>query len=291
MIKKILGIALSLFLSTTCCFASDLSDMCAQPYDLSMKGTRFLSAVTGMNTLSQAIANSIIKKELKKSTGTKGFKVKMKSYSAKDLASGRFKSLKISGKDLNFDGVYVSNFDAETICGFNYVSLNKNSIKFKENFAMNYSMTITDEDLHKTVLSTDYLNFLHSLNVKIGSFNLLELEYLDAKFKDDKLLFSMNMNNKMFNYSIPLYIGASAKISVKNGKIILSQVHLENLNKKINLTQLTNLLNKINPLTYTVDVLDNKNSKVAIKTLNIKEDKLILDGTLFVPKNTDEKRK
>ena len=105
--------------------ASDMSTYCASPHDLSLKGTQILTNVTGMTLLTQAVANSIVKSELKKSTGANGFKVKMKSFSAKDLVDGRFKSLNINGKNLNFDGVYVSEFNANTVCNFNYIKATK----------------------------------------------------------------------------------------------------------------------------------------------------------------------
>ena len=215
----------------------------------------------------------------------------MKSFSAKDLAAGRFKSLNIYGDNLNFDGIYVSKFNASTICDFNYIKATKKSVSFKENFAMNYSMTISDEDLRKTVLSKDYLTFLQSLNIKLGGFNLLELKDVDVKLKDDKFHFSLKMANTMFNYKLPLNLDVSAKMKVQNGQIKVSEVAWENLNQKISLTQVTNLLNMINPLHFTVNVLDNANTKLALQTLDIQGDKLILDGTLFIPKNTEESRK
>lgn len=292
MFKKLIGICLFLATFSSSAQATDLSKMCAAPYDLSWKSTKVLTNVTGMTFLTQSIANSIIKGELKKATGSKGFKANMKSFSAKDLAAGRFKSLTITGKNLNLDGVHLSEFNASTICNFNYIQATKKSVKFKENFAMNYSMTITNDDLKKTVLSKDYLNFLHSMNLKIGSsINLLELQDVDVNFKDDKFYFSLQMKNTLFNYSIPFDMEVSTKMKVQNNKIKVSEVKLENLNQKISLTQITNLLNMINPLTFSVDVLDNKNTKVAIKTLDIEKDKLTIDGTLFVPKNTEEARK
>ena len=156
-------------------FASDLTTYCAQPYDMSKTPTKVLTAITGMNFISKAVANSIIKKELKKSTGAKGFKVKMNSFSAKDLANGRFKGLDISGENLDFDGVYVSKFNANTVCDFNYVKATTKDVKFKENFIMKYNMIISDVDLRKTLLSKNYLTFLNSLNVKVGALNLMEL--------------------------------------------------------------------------------------------------------------------
>lgn len=291
MYKKLTSLFISLLFTVSIANASDISAMCAQPYDMSWKGTQILTNITGMTLLSQAVANSIVKKELKNSTGEKNFKVKMKSFSAKDLAAGRFKSLNISGKDLNFDGVYLTNFSASTICDFNYIQANKNSVKFKENFAMNYSMTVSDNDLRKTVISEDYLKFLKSLNLKFGGLSLLELENVDVKLQNDKLVYSLKMNNSMFNYNIPFNIDVSAKMKVQNGQIKATEVALANKNQKLNLTQVTNLLNMINPLNFTVNVLDNANTQVALKNLDIQGDKLILDGTLFVPKNTEESRK
>lgn len=292
MFKKLIGICLFVVTFSTSAFASDLSNMCAAPYDMSWKSTQILTNVTGMTFLTQAIANSIIKGEIKKATGTKGFKANMKSFSAKDLAAGRFKSLTITGKNLNLGGVHLSEFDASTICNFNYIQATKKTIKFRENFAMNYSMAITNDDLKKTVLSKDYLSFLHSMNLKIGSnINLLELQDVDVNFKDDKFYFSMAMKNTLFNYSIPFNMDVSTKMKVQNNKIKVSEVKLENLNQKISLTQITNLLNMINPLNFTVNVLDNENTKIAINTFDIKNDKLTIDGTLFVPKNTEEVRK
>ena len=71
----------------------------------------------------------------------------------------------------------------------------------------------------------------------------------------------------------------------------MTEVESFDNNKKINLTRITNLLNLINPLNYTVDMLGNKNSKLSLNNLNIKGDKLVLDGTIFIPKNSTEIQK
>lgn len=291
MIKKILVICVCLTMAVTSANAKDLSIYCAEPHNMSLKSTRFLSTITGFTPLSQAIANSIVKKELAKSTGSKGFKVKMKSFSANDLMAGRFKSLDISGNNLNFDGVYVTKFNASTVCDFNYVKATPKTVTFVDNFPMTYSMTITDSDLKKTVLSKDYLTFLKSLNVKFGGLSLLELKDVDVNLKDDKFHFVLKMNNKMFNYNVPLNMNLSAKMKIQNGKIKVTEVASEGLNQKLNLTQLTNLLNLINPLNFTVDVLGNSHSKLALNNLDIKGNKLVLDGSIFIPKSTSEDHK
>lgn len=290
MIKKLIALLTTIMLTSSITFADDLTQFCAQPYDMSMKGTKFLTAITGMNFLSRAIANSVVKSELKKSTGAKGFKVKMNSFSAKDLAAGRFRGLDISGDNLDFDGVYVTQFNANTVCDFNYVKATTKDIKFKENFIMKYNMTISDVDLRKTLLSKNYLTFLNSLNIKVGPMNLMELKDVDVKLKADKFYFILKMNNKIFGRNVPVTLNMSSKMKIENGQFKVSEVTFENFNQKISLTQLTNVLNLINPLNFTVDVLNNKNTKLALNNFDIKGNKIMLDGTVFVPKNTEQKK-
>ena len=290
MIKKLIALLTTIMLTSSITFADDLTQFCAQPYDVSMKGTKFLTAITGMNFLSRAIANSVVKSELKKSTGAKGFKVKMNSFSAKDLAAGRFRGLDISGDNLDFDGVYVTQFNANTVCDFNYVKATTKDIKFKENFIMKYNMTISDVDLRKTLLSKNYLTFLNSLNIKVGPMNLMELKDVDVKLKADKFYFILKMNNQIFGRNVPVTLNMSSKMKIENGQFKVSEVTFENFNQKISLTQLTNVLNLINPLNFTVDVLNNKNTKLALNNFDIKGNKIMLDGTVFVPKNTEQKK-
>lgn len=290
MIKKLIALLTTIMLTSSITFADDLTQFCAQPYDMSMKGTKFLTAITGMNFLSRVIANSVVKSELKKSTGAKGFKVKMNSFSAKDLAAGRFRGLDIFGDNLDFDGVYVTQFNANTVCDFNYVKATTKDIKFKENFIMKYNMTISDVDLRKTLLSKNYLTFLNSLNIKVGPMNLMELKDVDVKLKADKFYFILKMNNQIFGRNVPVTLNISSKMKIENGQFKVSEVTFENFNQKISLTQLTNVLNLINPLNFTVDVLNNKNTKLALNNFDIKGNKIMLDGTVFVPKNTEQKK-
>lgn len=267
------------------------SSYCVQPYDLSLKGTQILTNITGMSFLSRSIANSVIKNELKKASGTNGFKVKMKTYSAKDLLDGRFKSLNITGKNLDIDGLHISNFSADTVCDFNYVKATTKSVTFKDNFIMKYNLDITEDDLRKTVISDDYVKKLKSLNLNILGLNLFELKNVDVKLENNKFYYMLGMNNKIFNKSIPLNLVISANVAIVNGKIKTRHITLENFNTKlISISQASKLLNLINPLSFTINIAGNSNSKITLSNMIIQDKKIILDGILFIPKNTEEKR-
>ena len=125
--KKFLILLMSLIITGGTSFASPSSFVgCAAPYDLSSGIGRTLANATGSNLIAQQVAQSLIKRQLKKESGEK-FKVKVSSYSMADLKAGRFKSLDISGENLDLDGVFVSYLDFKTLCDFNYIVFDKNT--------------------------------------------------------------------------------------------------------------------------------------------------------------------
>ncbi len=292
MIKKLLSLFIGLLISTTFVCAKPMYDankLCSAPYNVSGWGTRTFFNFTGSTLLAQSIAQNIIKSEFKKLTGENKFKVKLKTYSAKDLYDGRFKSLNISGENLNMEGIHLTSFKANSLCGFNYIQLNKDKIKFRENFLMDFSILISDEDLRKTMISSDYLALLNMLNLKTYGLNLFEIKDVNVKLYNDKFYFILKTENKIFQKSFPLTFVISSKLVVKDGKILLTQVEVENFDKRLNLSQITQFLNVINPLNFTLDIMDNKESQLQVKTIDIIENTLLVEGMIYVPKNTIKK--
>lgn len=269
-------------------FAScDYSTLCApKAYDLSSKGCRITSQITGMTFLAEKIAQSIIKSELKKAT-TEKFKVEMKSYSINDLIHGRFKYLKISGKNLEIDGAYLTSFETKTLCDFNYVELNKNSIKFKENMVMDFAIEISNTDLKKTMKSTGYLDMLNKVRLSAMGITFFRLDGADVQIKNNKLYFTINVTSPMSARPIPVVVSSSVK--VEEGRIVLTKVELTNIYAVIDLSKITYLLDIINPLTFSTDILNNKKSKMSIKKVDIIGDRIFINGMVFIPKNTETK--
>lgn len=284
--SKLLLVFLLVLFSIQGALAQDLSAYCAQPHDLSTKPTRFFSKITGTTAITQNIANSLIKKELRNTTGSKALKAKIKTFSATDLLDGRFKSLTLKGSNLNFNGVYITNFDAKTICSFNNIKANKSPVVFKDNFAMQYDMLLSSDDLNKTLNSPEYQAILSMLNVKSFGINLFNINKVNVSLDSDKFIFSLLMNNDLFGYKVPINMNVSTKLAVENGKIKVSELLLDNnKNSKINLSQLASLLNVINPISVSTNILGSDNAKVAVDNLKIEKNKLNISGTLFVPKS------
>ncbi|MFA7659513.1 MAG: LmeA family phospholipid-binding protein [Candidatus Gastranaerophilaceae bacterium] len=282
--KLVLIFVLMVFCSTQAFAVCDYSAMCAsKAYDLSSRGCQVTSRVTGMTFLAEKIAQSIIKRELRKETKEK-FNVEMKSYSANDLLHGRFKSLKISGKNLEIDGVYLSSFEAKTLCDFNYVELNKKTLKFRENMAMEFSIVISDTDLRKTIQSVGYLDMLNKVNLSGMGITFFKLSGADVRLKNNKLYFTIKVTSPIS--AKPLDIVVRSDLKVEDGNIVMTKVDFANLFTVIDLSKAAYLLNALNPLTFSTEILNNKNSEMSVKSVDIIGDKVFIKGTVFIPKNT-----
>lgn len=281
--KLVLILGLMIFCSTQAFAACDYTGKCtATPYDLSAKGCQITSNVTGLTFLSEKLAGLIIKKELKKAT-KENFKVKIDSYSAQDLANGRFKSLKISGKNLEIEDVYLTSLEAQTVCDFNYVELKGNSLKFKENMVMKFNIDISNTDLKKTINSTGYLNMLNRVNLSSMGITFFKLSSADVQVKNNKLYFTINVTSPLSAKPIPVVVRSDLK--VQDGDIVLTKLDIVNLYTVLDLSKATYLLNVLNPLTFSTEILNNKNSEMKIQTVDIIGDKIHIGGNIFIPKN------
>lgn len=285
--RLVLILGLMVFTSTQAFALCDYSSMCApKPYDLSSRGCQLTSKVTGMTFLAEKLAQSIIKRELKKETKEK-FKVQMKSYSLNDLVHGRFKSLKISGKNLEIDGIYLTSLEAKTVCDFNYVELDKKSIKFKENMLMNFAIEISDVDLRKTVQSKGYLDMLNRVNLSGFGITFFKLNGADVQIKNNKLYFTIKVTSPFS--AKPLAIAVRSDLKVEDGNIVMTKVDFVNLFTVIDLSKVTYLLNALNPLSFSTEILNNKKSEMRIQNVDIIGDRIFIKGNVFIPKNSIKK--
>ncbi len=241
-----------------------------------------ISKILGTNFLSQKIGESIIKKELKKETKGK-FKVSLKSRSMGDLINGRFNSLSMVGKNLDVEGVKISKFSSKTLCGYNSVQLNKDSVAFRENMVLDYALEITDNDLEQTLDANGYLTALRNFKIQAGGFNLLKVETATVKIRENKLYFIFNAKSPMFAKNFPLVL--KSDIEIKNGRLGLKQLQTVNTVAGINLTPLVKLLEKTSPIAFTSAIMDNENSKVSVDTIKIVNNVIVINGYVLIPKN------
>lgn len=284
--KKIaLLIILMIFCAIPSFAACDYMNFCpSKSYGLSSKMGQAVSRGIGATSLSEKIAQARISNELKKTTH-QHFDVNVKSYSFQDFIHGRFKSIVISGKNLDIKGAHISALELKTLCNFNYVQFNKSPVRFKENLIVGFTMVISDNDLMQTMKSNGYLDTLNCVNVEGCGITFFKLSGADIEIKNNKLFFTVRVTSQLL-LAKPLDIKISTDLKVEDGRIVFTKVDLNSLPKGIDLKNVAYRLNAMNPLTFSLDVLENKNTKMCIKDVKIVGDKITIKGNIFIPKNS-----
>lgn len=281
--ETLLLLSIMTFIAIPAFASCDYEHFCApHAYNLSSKKEQTISRRLGATLLSEKIAEIRIKEEFKKITKQK-LDVSVKSYSIQDLFNGRFKSITVSGKKLNIKGVYLTSLELKTLCDFNYVKFNKTPIQFKENMIIGFSTVISDEDLMKTMQSNGYLDRLNCVNVHGCGITFFKLSGAGVNIKNNKLNFKIKVTSQLL-LEKPIDIAISTDLHANNGRIALTKIDLKNVVKGVDLSKVANQLNSMNPLTFSLEVLENKNTKMCIRNVEIIGNQIMITGNIFIPK-------
>lgn len=268
--------------------AQDCSTLkCPAPYDLTSGFSRGMSTVTGQKFLSEKIGEKLVKKAIKKNITSGDIKVNLDAYSVRDLKAGRFKSLEINGKNVDIQGVYISSFNAKTLCNFNYIANDKRgNYIVKEDIPASFNAIITEEDLNKTMLSSDYKRMIDDINSIGGNLNIFQITSTNIKLKNDKMYYVLKYSMPFVRKTKELVITANLK--VENGQIELANTNFLNNSMALDVDKLSKLINYINPLDFSAKILENKDAKFNIETVNISNGKITIDGNMTILKDKEQ---
>lgn len=268
--------------------AQDCSTLkCPAPYDLTSGFSRGMSTVTGQKFLSEKIGEKLVKKAIKKNITSGDIKVNLDAYSVRDLKAGRFKSLEINGKNVDIQGVYISSFNAKTLCNFNYIANDKRgNYIVKEDIPAAFNAIITEEDLNKTMLSSDYKRMIDDINSIGGNLNIFQITSTNIKLKNDKMYYVLKYSMPFVRKTKELVITANLK--VENGQIELANTSFLNNSMALDVDKLSKLINYINPLDFSAKILENKDAKFNIETVNISNGKITIDGNMTILKDKEQ---
>ena len=268
--------------------AQDCSTLkCPAPYDLTSGFSRGMSTVTGQKFLSEKIGEKLVKKAIKKNITSGDIKVNLDAYSVRDLKAGRVKSLVIKGKNVDIQGVYISSFNAKTLCNFNYIANDKRgNYIVKEDIPASFNAIITEEDLNKTMLSSDYKRMIDDINSIGGNLNIFQITSTNIKLKNDKMYYVLKYSMPFVRKTKELVITANLK--VENGQIELANTSFLNNSMALDVDKLSKLINYINPLDFSAKILENKDAKFNIETVNISNGKITIDGNMTILKDKEQ---
>jgi len=281
--KKIIILLGLCLLSSTASIAANCEYSCVEPYDINGKFSTFISNITGLNFTQTKISEAVLKKSISKTVkGDKNLKVDIESYSAKDLKNGIFKSLLISGENVVVEDIYLSSLELKSLCDFNYVQYDKKgNLTFKEDFPMSFNITMDSDDINNTMKSEKYKKVINDVN-KLG-LGGIKVASTTSSIRGNKFYYALNIEIPFIKKEQKVEI--SADIKVKNGKIDFDNTRLASNSFNLDLKRFDFLMDYLNPLDFSVNIFNNKDAKVYIKNIAIKNNTIVTDGTIVVPKD------
>lgn len=262
----------------TSCFAQGCSFSCVEPYNLSHGVSRFMSNVTGSNILGNTVAQIILKRSIMQNSNGGKYKVNIDSYSLKDLKKGIFKKFTLKGKDVIIDGASFSELKLKTLCDFNYIDMtNPKKPIFKETLPLEFRVVMTEDDINRSIQSPNYRKTID----KINSYGFIKILSEKIRIANDQFFYIIKAAIPFG--SMNLVIASDLKIN--DGKIDFSNTRLVNDTIYLDLKKLDWLINYINPLDYSLKVLENNNAMLSVKNVEIKDNKVYAYGWVVIPKN------
>lgn len=260
-------------------FALEANYCAVEPYKVGNNFTRAFSKYSGANFLLTKVAQGRLKYELEKQTGDE-FTVNIKPFGAVDFANGKFESLEISSKNPSFEGFYITDFQAKTLCGYNHVKFDPYDTKFIENFAMSFSGRITQTDLNKTILRQSYKEKIKTFNQKAGKLLMMKVYEPNISILDEKI-------EMTFKVLLPLVGTKTFKttfsLQVNDGNVEICDLEIQN-GYSLSSDSILAILNIFNPLSFDTKINKVQNAKIIAKNVNIRNNEIILDGEFIVPK-------
>ncbi len=268
--KKFLILFLSVLLSSNLVFAE--IDRLSQEY---LQNTNHFTIT---KPLAEWVAKKALKKALKKQTGTK-FDVKFEGYTTSSIKRGVFKSIEIEGKDVKIDDITVPYVKLKSLDEYNYIDYTKTPIKFMCDMTYAYELFLDEDAINTALKDSDYNKVIAKVN-RIAS-PLFVIKGVRTKIKDGKLYI-------ITDYNLPLSVTkdrsfiARSDFEVVNGVIRAKNVKIDTSYGNLGLNKVANLINYLNPLDFTVDLLESGKQRTTIENINIVDNKVRVDGKIYV---------
>lgn len=232
-----------------------------------------------LRPVAENIVEKNIKQALKKETGS-NFDVKFSGYSVSSMKEGIFKSLELTGKDFVSYDIPITYLHLKSLDDYNYIDYKQNPIVFKSDMTFSYDMLLSEDSVNKALEGKDYQNVIKNVN-KIA-YPLFVTKNVRTKILENHMYLIMTYNIPLIKSSKEKTFVMTTDFTVENGKIKAKNVHIDSSYGNIGLNKVANLINLLNPLDFTLKLIDTKKCNGIIENVNIIDNKIKIDGKIFI---------
>ena len=271
--KKIFTILLIAFLTSNICFAVDRYSV---EY---LQGKNHFSLT---RKIAEKSVKSTLRKALKKETGT-NFDINFEGYTLSSIKRGVFKSIELTGKDVNYNGMVIPHVHLQSLDDYNYIDYTKNPVVFMCDMTYAYEIWLDDESLNTALKDAAYSKILTRVNKIAKPFFVVK--GVRTKIKDDKLYIITDYNLPLATTKDRSFV-AQSDFEVINGKIKAKNIHIDSAYGNLGLNKVANLINYLNPLEFAVDILGSGKQKTIIENVNIIDNQVKISGKIYLKAGT-----
>lgn len=233
-----------------------------------------------MNPFVESFAQNAIKRALKKKIGPGKYKVKFEIYTVSSLKKGVFKTLNIEGKNLTIDEVPVPKLVLKSVTDYNWIDYKADPILIKSDMMFNYELELDEGSINQALKHKSYLKTLERVNQR--AYPLFEISNVKVRIMRDLAYIVMD-------YSLPLAKSkktrkfvVSTDFKVEDGKIRAKNVAIDKAYGSLSLDKVTNLVNLVDPLSFTLLKLNEKDCKGRVENVKIENDIIRINGKIFI---------
>ena len=110
---------------------------------------------------------------------------------------------------------------------------------------------------------------------------MLKISNVETKLENSQLHLIFEVESSFFKTSQPVKFDTTAKLKVVDGRVQITEI--QNMSKRVDLSQLANVLNYMNIFNFEFELFQGAKTHVIVKDVDIVGNKLITEGIFYIP--------
>lgn len=263
-----------------CAQTAFANELCPTTYELTSGWAKFASRASGSNFIHTTVLERYLEKQISKNLGGK-FDIKIDSFSVPDLKEGKFRGVKATGENIEIDKVSVSKATLNSICTFNQIEKTEDAqYRFVTDFPADLTVELSAADLNKITQTTDYKKTLRQINESLMGF--LKIDGINFEIKNSKLWYNLSFSTPFSPKKQSVKVGTGLRL--KNNEISVENLETSGKSAILKILSMSDALNYVNPLDFSVKILENSRINADVKEVSIDGDKIILKAFINIRK-------
>lgn len=241
-----------------------------------LRNKKHLSPVS---PLVESVVQNEIKKSLKKETGA-NFKVKFKAYNLSSLKAGIFKYIEITGKNVTVEDIFVPYLRFYSISDYNRIDYAKNPIEMKSDMVYAYELNLSEKSINDALKTKEYQKIIQKVNKK--AYPLFVLHDVKVRIRNNRVYIIMDYNFPINPAPKNKTFFVSSDFSAENGIIKAKNIGIDKVYGNVPLDKVANLINLLEPLSFTLDMMNSKKCKGKTENIKMVDNILQINGRIFI---------